>query len=279
MATRRYAQRRRVETAEHTRRRILDAVLDEVRTAPGRPVSVDAVAQPRRCRPVDRVPGVRVPRRTVRRRRRRRLGAQRRRGPHGGGGPRRRPRAPAGRHPGGERHVRSRTRRLPCPVLDGPAPAGQHRRRGRAQGAQPQRRHEAPREAARRPGRPAPGPHRRRGRRRALGALQLRGVRPPLHRSEAVARGDERRADRQRRARAVPRPAGGAPPSATAPPRSRHSQMRVGCGSIVSRPSRSSAGVRGRRRIITPVWSGVGIRPSSPRPASGPRQSSQPSRS
>src|SRR6476646_4187419 len=45
MAGRRYEQRRRVETAEETRRRILDAALAEVRESPGTPVRVDAVAR------------------------------------------------------------------------------------------------------------------------------------------------------------------------------------------------------------------------------------------
>jgi AcrR family transcriptional regulator len=45
MATRKYEQRLRAEAAEETRRRILDAVYDRLREAPGQPVSVDQVAR------------------------------------------------------------------------------------------------------------------------------------------------------------------------------------------------------------------------------------------
>jgi AcrR family transcriptional regulator len=45
MATRRYEQRRRAQTAEETRRRVLDAVYDELREAPAQPVSVDRIAR------------------------------------------------------------------------------------------------------------------------------------------------------------------------------------------------------------------------------------------
>jgi AcrR family transcriptional regulator len=45
MATRRYEQRRRAETAERTRRQILDAVEQRLREAPARPISVDEVAR------------------------------------------------------------------------------------------------------------------------------------------------------------------------------------------------------------------------------------------
>jgi AcrR family transcriptional regulator len=45
MSTRRYEQRLRAQTAEETRRRVLDAVYDELREAPARPVSVDRVAR------------------------------------------------------------------------------------------------------------------------------------------------------------------------------------------------------------------------------------------
>ena len=44
MATRQYEQRRRAEAAEETRRRILDAAVARLRSAPSRPVGVDAVA-------------------------------------------------------------------------------------------------------------------------------------------------------------------------------------------------------------------------------------------
>ena len=44
MATRQYEQRRRAEAAEETRRRILDAAAARLRSAPSRPVGVDAVA-------------------------------------------------------------------------------------------------------------------------------------------------------------------------------------------------------------------------------------------
>ncbi len=43
--TRRYEQRRRAELAEATRRRILDAVHDELRDAPAQPPSVEQVAE------------------------------------------------------------------------------------------------------------------------------------------------------------------------------------------------------------------------------------------
>jgi AcrR family transcriptional regulator len=45
MTTRKYEQRLRAEAAEETRRRILDAVYDRLREAPGQPVSVDQVAR------------------------------------------------------------------------------------------------------------------------------------------------------------------------------------------------------------------------------------------
>ena len=45
MATRRYEQRLRAESAEQTRRRILDALLQRLREAPAEPVSVDRVAK------------------------------------------------------------------------------------------------------------------------------------------------------------------------------------------------------------------------------------------
>ena len=45
MSTRRYEQRLRAQTAEETRRRVLDAVYDELREAPARPVSVDRIAR------------------------------------------------------------------------------------------------------------------------------------------------------------------------------------------------------------------------------------------
>src|SRR6185503_15204189 len=45
MATRRYEQRLRARSAEETRRRILDAVYDEMREAPARPVSVERIAR------------------------------------------------------------------------------------------------------------------------------------------------------------------------------------------------------------------------------------------
>jgi len=45
MATRRYEQSLRAQTAEETRRRILDALYDELRETPARPVSVDRIAQ------------------------------------------------------------------------------------------------------------------------------------------------------------------------------------------------------------------------------------------
>jgi AcrR family transcriptional regulator len=45
MATRRYQQRVRAESAEQTRRDILDAVYEELRAAPSRPVSVDRIAR------------------------------------------------------------------------------------------------------------------------------------------------------------------------------------------------------------------------------------------
>lgn len=45
MATRKYEQRLRAESAEETRRRILDAVCERLREAPAEPVSIDRVAQ------------------------------------------------------------------------------------------------------------------------------------------------------------------------------------------------------------------------------------------
>jgi AcrR family transcriptional regulator len=45
MSTRRYEQRLRAETAEETRRRILDALYDRLREAPADPVSVEEVAR------------------------------------------------------------------------------------------------------------------------------------------------------------------------------------------------------------------------------------------
>jgi AcrR family transcriptional regulator len=44
MATRRYEQRLRAQRAEETRRRVLDAVYDELRQAPAQPVSVERIA-------------------------------------------------------------------------------------------------------------------------------------------------------------------------------------------------------------------------------------------
>src|SRR5512133_1093583 len=45
MATRRYEQRLRAQTAEETRRRVLDALYDELRATPAQPVSVDRIAR------------------------------------------------------------------------------------------------------------------------------------------------------------------------------------------------------------------------------------------
>jgi AcrR family transcriptional regulator len=45
MATRRYEQRLRAQAAEETRRRVLDAVYDQLREAPAQPVSVDRIAR------------------------------------------------------------------------------------------------------------------------------------------------------------------------------------------------------------------------------------------
>ena len=45
MATRRYEQRVRAQTAEETRRRVLDALYDALREAPAKPVSVDGIAR------------------------------------------------------------------------------------------------------------------------------------------------------------------------------------------------------------------------------------------
>ena len=45
MATRKYEQRLRAETAEETRRRILDAVYQRLRAAPTQPASVDQIAR------------------------------------------------------------------------------------------------------------------------------------------------------------------------------------------------------------------------------------------
>ena len=45
MATRQYEQRLRARTAEATRRRILDAVYDQLREEPSRPVGIDRIAR------------------------------------------------------------------------------------------------------------------------------------------------------------------------------------------------------------------------------------------
>jgi len=45
MATRRYEQRLRAQAAEETRRRVLDALYDELRATPAQPVSVDRIAR------------------------------------------------------------------------------------------------------------------------------------------------------------------------------------------------------------------------------------------
>jgi AcrR family transcriptional regulator len=45
MATRRYEQRLRAQTAEETRRRVLDGVYDQLREAPAQPISVDRIAR------------------------------------------------------------------------------------------------------------------------------------------------------------------------------------------------------------------------------------------
>jgi AcrR family transcriptional regulator len=45
VAKRKYEQKLRADAAEQTRRRILEAVADRLRTAPGEPVSMDKVAQ------------------------------------------------------------------------------------------------------------------------------------------------------------------------------------------------------------------------------------------
>lgn len=45
MATRRYEQRLRAQSAEETRRRVLVAVYDQLREAPAQPVSVDRIAR------------------------------------------------------------------------------------------------------------------------------------------------------------------------------------------------------------------------------------------
>jgi AcrR family transcriptional regulator len=45
MGTRRYEQRLRAQTAEETRRRVLDALYDALREAPAQPVSVDRIAR------------------------------------------------------------------------------------------------------------------------------------------------------------------------------------------------------------------------------------------
>lgn len=45
MATRKYEQRLRAESAEETRRRILDAVCRRLRSAPAEPVSIDEIAR------------------------------------------------------------------------------------------------------------------------------------------------------------------------------------------------------------------------------------------
>jgi AcrR family transcriptional regulator len=44
VATRRYEQRERAEAAERTRRRILDAVIQQLRRSPGEPITVERIA-------------------------------------------------------------------------------------------------------------------------------------------------------------------------------------------------------------------------------------------
>jgi len=45
VATRRYEQRQRAQTAQQTRRRVLDAVYEQLREAPAQPVSVERIAR------------------------------------------------------------------------------------------------------------------------------------------------------------------------------------------------------------------------------------------
>src|SRR4051794_27619900 len=45
MATRRYEQRLRAQSADETRRRVLDAVYEQLRESPAQPVSVDRIAR------------------------------------------------------------------------------------------------------------------------------------------------------------------------------------------------------------------------------------------
>ena len=45
MGTRKYEQRLRADSAEQTRRTVLDAVYEQLRIAPSRPVSVEQVAR------------------------------------------------------------------------------------------------------------------------------------------------------------------------------------------------------------------------------------------
>ena len=67
MSPRRDQQRLRAEAAEDTRRRVLDALYDRLRSAPSRPVSVDEVAQAARRGAFHDLPDLRLTRRPVRR--------------------------------------------------------------------------------------------------------------------------------------------------------------------------------------------------------------------
>jgi hypothetical protein len=55
MATRKYEQWLRAESAEETRRRILDAVCQRLRSAPAEPVSIEVIARMARVSRVSRV--------------------------------------------------------------------------------------------------------------------------------------------------------------------------------------------------------------------------------
>jgi len=57
---RKYEQRRRAEAAEETRRRILDAVYEQLRAAPAEPISIGPDRADGRRRTLDRLRGVRL---------------------------------------------------------------------------------------------------------------------------------------------------------------------------------------------------------------------------
>ena len=172
-----YEQRQRAESADETRRRILDAVVSGCGEAPSQAVSIDQVARiagvarstvylifGSRAGLFDAVARDLLDRsgfeRVVRAVADPDARATLRRGIRGGA-----------------HDVRGRPRRVPRALLDGAARPRRRRGRHPARRAAPGRRHGRSRPAARRAGRAPPGRHRRGRRRPALGADQLRQLR------------------------------------------------------------------------------------------------------